>query len=148
MRKRFFGNFGNIFFSLIKKEEFATLYNSSISKLFKGFGFWSHLLRQVSLWCKYCKLQVHITYLVSWEEENVGIIIESIICPIPMVNIEINDKDMLKPMYTLCVTSCYCHITKDTKAHRSLWDRMVTRRSDQSKTSRWILGDFRCIHLK
>lgn len=36
-----------------------------------------------------------ISYLVSWKEKYIRIIVKGVICSIPMVNIKINDKHTL-----------------------------------------------------
>ena len=87
-------------------------------------------------------------YLVSWKEKYIGIIIKSVICPISMVNIKINDKHTLQPMYTLGITSCNGHISKNTEPHRPLWNSMMSWRSYQSKAHRWIQEIFWCCNLK
>lgn len=69
------------------------------------------------------------------KEKYIWIIIESIICSIPMMNIKINNKHPLQSMNTLSMTGCNGHIAENAEAHRSLWNSMMSWRSYQSKTS-------------
>lgn len=72
---------------------------------------------------------------MKWKEKYIWIIIESIICSIPMMNIKVNYKHTLQSMNTLRITGCNGHISKNAESHRSLWNCVMSWWSYQSKTS-------------